>query len=280
MTPQNFYNSIQAYARRISVSCEKLRPHYKPGRVHDLRTTFKKLRALLRWQGQEMEKKAFKKRVKKLYRAAGDLRNMQVLLKDMHSKKTILPQFTGWLKEKLDQSKKKWKKIYREKTTRRLEKNLPGPGSEILHRRWFFTRKIRELQLILQTPSINDEALHEARKILKDLQYVIEWCQKNKLVMPDISLEQVKENGKIAGDYHDQCTAIELIETYIGQEKEAPAATAARRVRRQWMRQKAAQKKSLLQSLSLLAFPKKHSLQKNNGQIQIIKPLSLPFSHN
>lgn len=158
----------------------------------------------------------------------------------------MLPAFEEWLNTRLANDKKQWKKIYTKTITHQLEKKITKIKT-VTRPQWLLSKKT-ELRSILKNPT--DIALHEVRKIYKDLQYIEEWAQKNKVVVPVTLPGELAKNGKRLGQYHDRVIAVEYITKYIQQEKVKAAKKEAEIQQKKWVTQKANQKKTLLRSLS------------------------------
>src|SRR3954471_14443867 len=100
-----FYKSLTAKAKQLGRYTRKVDNSFDPGTVHDLRSTFKKLRALLRWQ--RAGKKAYKC-FKTTYDKAGDIRNIQVAQEMLKKENYIDAGFNDWLSAMLERLKKEW----------------------------------------------------------------------------------------------------------------------------------------------------------------------------
>ncbi|MES2372650.1 MAG: CHAD domain-containing protein [Bacteroidota bacterium] len=249
MTLQHLHHSIHKHAQDVAELCDEIGDDFQQAAVHDFRTTIKKIRALLRWQHKGGN--IFKGPFGKIYHAAGRVRDLHVLLATLHKEKTTIP-FIQWLEEELDHSKKSWKKLYRRKIIRHFQKEIEQISTNVSGHTAFFREKTEEIQWIIHMPSIDDIALHEIRKILKDMQYVTQWCQVNKIPIPSLSSLRLKENGKKIGAYNDLRIGIELLDVYLAQETHAGIILDLKDLKQKWLTQKEKQKVSLMRSLSIV----------------------------
>jgi CHAD domain-containing protein len=240
----DLHTTLKKSGHTVSARAVLLKPNYRLPAVHDFRTAVKKLRAFLRWQS--MDRKTTGKDFRNIYHAAGDIRNLQVLLKHIREKKISLPQFSRWLRSELKKAKKKWEKTYDKKIMTGLEKKL-AKIKTVRYRQWFLVKKT-ELRSILKSPT--DASLHEARKIYKDLQYINEWSKKNKTHLPPGSPRELAKAGKQLGRYHDRVIALDCLATYLALETDTVATQKALLLQKKWILQKASHKRTLLEFLS------------------------------
>jgi CHAD domain-containing protein len=88
-------------------------PGFDDEHIHKMRTTVKKMRALSRWMG--IPPQVMKGYVRKVYRAAGKIRDAQLLLKSIATEDNVPPPFRTWLEARLEEMKMEWSRIYDEK---------------------------------------------------------------------------------------------------------------------------------------------------------------------
>ena len=89
--------------------------------------------------------------------------------------------------------------------------------------------------------------------MVKDMQYILEWVQKNGIdagvITQDISIQQLKYVGGHMGNYNDQHIALILLSNYLMQETNVTARREALLVQHRWEQQKNRQKNKLIQLL-------------------------------
>jgi CHAD domain len=247
-------NSILRYGDEVKRYSHKISPHFKAATIHRFRTATKKLRSLLRWQ--HTQKETLPASFVKIYHASGDLRNAQLLLVSLNKDKINLPGFILWLATHTGNLQLDWNGIYNKRKFRKLKRKLSNTmpqktGKKALQ--LFFSKKIHKLQTIIKLPAPTDDMLHEVRKILKDMQYVKQWCKKKwpagNNAIRKVSLLQLKKLGELAGNYNDKRTGLLLIATYQDEEKDGKAITAARIIQKKLQQQNVKLKKQLLHSL-------------------------------
>ena len=243
------YKSIQSYAKDLAKCSEQIASKFAPDIIHALRTTFKKLRALLRWQ--KANKKIYLP-FKKLYDVAGEIRVAQVA-GEMLNKEGATPRvFKKWLAIRSVEKKKRWDKFYDEKILSRLQQKLEDLRVHRQGNACFFKKRIKEIGQIINADPVADTALHDIRKKLKDMQYTLEW-HKNKSNPKDLTkmmpVAQLKNIGKQIGTYNDTRMLLVLLNTYVKQENKNGSIDTVNPLIHKWRQNKAAQKEKLLQQL-------------------------------
>ena len=226
----------------------KVKTKFDEDIIHDLRTTFKKLRALLRWTGIDKKKyKAFKK----IYHAAGDLRNIQVALQTL-KKERDTNHLLKWLSDRLLKIKKKWLKIHQQKILHQL-KNRTSKLQVSVNKRNFFRENSNKIKHFLKRNTVSDEAVHEVRKLMKDMQYVFLWCREKSesrnVDFINISFTQLKRLNKKAGHYIDTCCVLMLLNEYKEEEKNKESVTKTNAIVRKINKNKSLYKRQLLSML-------------------------------
>jgi CHAD domain-containing protein len=250
MNTKIFYSSIIALSKKLLKYSSHTGDEFDQEIIHSLRTSFKKLRALLRWQ--QVDKKILVS-FKKIYAAAGQLRNIQVV-------QEILPEehttgiFTNWLSARLVKSQDEWNKVYERKTGiqffEKLEKVKLNPRTH----RSFFSKKIKEINKILSIDPVPDVLLHEVRKLCKDMQYVLEYVAKKEnfpgsrlIHMPVKKLITITRK---IGEYNDKRMLVSLLTACASQLKEPDLKREIRTILDKQRQEKELQKKKLLSLLT------------------------------
>ena len=90
--------------------------------------------------------------------------------------------------------------------------------------------------------------MHNARKMLKDMQYVYEWSEKKGVTHDRPTLEILKRIGHQAGNFNDKRIAVQQLTVYL--EKEAPEdGQALAVIKNQWEESREKQKQELIATL-------------------------------
>jgi len=219
--------------------------------IHSFRTHVKKLRAFFRWLGNE--KKALSPSFKEIYHISGELRDIQVLLKNMEEKKEELPAFTAWLHENAGRLQQLWDDTYDPAVIRHLQASLEHPELKKptpRRLRSFFHRRVGNIESIVFLPAPDDDHLHDIRKELKNLYFVYTWGKENDFAeKEDTTPQLLKELGEECGQFNDRRTALALLGAYIQQEQQPEARQAAEKLQQKWEEERLAHKRDLLQRL-------------------------------
>jgi len=252
MSGKKANRSIHKYEEALSASAGQITLQFDMDCVHDFRTTVKKLRALLRWLSSV--KKPLTKSFAAIYHLSGELRNAQVLLKDTEAEKEALEGFRNWLNVSITRLEEQWYKTYDRRIIQRLCKKIERSGyqkGEWETIRRFCRKRVNRIRGILYLSPPPDEEMHNARKMLKDMLYVYEWGEKNKLVDEGPELATLKHISHQAGRFNDQRIAILLLTTYLEEEKpEGSSLHTVLDIRQKWEESADKQKKELIGALT------------------------------
>ncbi|HEX9509214.1 MAG TPA: CHAD domain-containing protein [Puia sp.] len=258
MSGIKIHNTIRKQGENLSGLAAQITLRFDADSVHDFRTTTKKLRALSKWLSPV--KKPLTKSFTGLYHITGELRNAQVLLTDLEtaredpSERKDLAGFRSWLTAFITRQKEEWYKAYDRPVIRRLRKKIKRSGykkgnEEGLKR--FCRKRVNHISGILYIPSPSDEELHNARKMLQDMQYVYEFSGKKGLVDDAPTLETLKRIGKQAGAFNDKRMAVLLLTRYLEEERpEDSCYQAAMEIKGKWDKSRERQKKELIDTLT------------------------------
>lgn len=239
----------------------QLAPHYDDVRIHALRTRFKKLRAVLRfaaaagsipdrWEG-------LPKTAKALYQSAGAIRDAQVLLLNVSALAgPPLPRMALWLAGRIAGAQGDWQQLYHKKTLRRLEEKLEKIRPAHLRPaqlRSHFKSKLRQMQQLSAQSAATDEQIHDIRKLIKELQYLLAWSKRywpeGHAAVAHFPLRRIKSLGELAGSYNDLRNAIAALRLYARSEEDNAALAAAGTVLKTWETQRAIMRTKLLRAV-------------------------------
>lgn len=243
-----FYKTIQSHGKDLAKYSAEVSRKFEPGAIHELRTTYKKLRALLRWQKAN---KNIYTAFRKTYHLAGEMRAIQ-LAKEMIAKDKGAPRsFTMWLSYQLKKKKLQWNNLYSEKFLHRMQRHLDDPDVSIALHKKFFHKRSGKINKIINAVTIADEALHEIRKMIKDMQYVAEFCN-GKIKHPvtkSFTITWLKAVGKQIGSFNDTRMLSLLLADFVKQRHRRPLSKDAYFFIDKWARKKEMQKKRLVKKL-------------------------------
>lgn len=210
------YDQLQKYQERISILASQIGAQFDDESVHELRTTVKKLRSIIRWLAKG--KASLPASLKRLYRLSGEIRNTQVLLISLQNKGGASIQLQAWLLANLSSQEDQWLSAYHARLQLRVWKKVSAIRFDKMSKRrldLFVLRKKKEIKKIFGNPRLTDEQLHSIRKILKDMENVMDWCSKIKLLdKGSVPLTSIKAIALQAGDFNDKRVALEILQVY------------------------------------------------------------------
>jgi len=214
-----FNNSIVSETKELFDHTGKTGDDFDQETIHELRTHFKKIRALLRWQQANKRSYTF---FKNIYEQAGKIRNIQVAQEILKNEAGIPEEFNNWLNAKLIYLKKEWHTGNKKKIERKLLQHFKKV--KFAQHKKFFPCKMESIQQIAGRKVISDTDMHQVRKEIKDIQYASEWWKKNTdaqvEVLKNIPVAKLKKIGIQIGNYNDKCTLINLFKIYLVVKKE------------------------------------------------------------
>ena len=207
--------------------------------VHELRLSIKKLRAFHKLAeglllDQSDEHIHLKHRVRKLFKAAGQLRDtqVQILMLSRFGEQTDIqyPEFDTWLKTR------EMKQIQR--FTKNPKQVVPQAEAQSNHQKIGKLLSLAEDEAILKSASevlsdvystmrnllaghMSERNLHRIRIIAKQMRYIINIMFQ---IYPDfkftyISVDSLREIEVAAGKWHDNLVRVELLEKFLKKKK-------------------------------------------------------------
>jgi CHAD domain-containing protein len=246
--------AMDSYLKEMEKHARKISRGFDVEEIHHFRTATKKLRSLLRLQ--DVGKKVFPKRFMDSYHFSGDLRNAQLLLISLNESTTRLPNFLLWLATYIGEREQGWKKNYSDKLIPRLKQSLNNkklPPLKVKHLQGFFDSHIARVEKIIHNPAPSDDALHDIRKLMKDLLYLRQWSKK---YWPEgwagtkkFTLSRLKKLADVAGSYNDLRTGQDLLAEYLEQETDPKAIKAAILFQKKQAKQSVDNKQDLVTAL-------------------------------
>jgi CHAD domain-containing protein len=250
---KQFHHTVKTETKKIVRLKKKISPHFDEELIHTFRTRIKRFRAILRWQ--HLEERVFTKSFKKVYHAAGDIRDGQVLIGKLSTAKNIPPQFLLWLNARTSLAKKRWDDINdndlqewaKASGLQNINIRTQSPGS-------FYRKKLNLLKPDPAVIRMSDERLHRQRKAMKDIQYVMEWNEANNTHKKKAgsSIKLVKSVSAKAGEYMDKANALNLLNAWLRDEPDQKVSDVVRELQRVWQNEKRRERRGLLMEISLL----------------------------
>lgn len=199
----------------------KLRESFDPEELHDYRLEMKKLKAflqLLNTYRSQQEKVKLNKGFKNYYKLAGDLRNLQLheqRVQKLASEHNIKPPVV-YLSLLQEEKEKVMEQLHIEKQAisfKKFQKEMHYTKPLELKanvRKSYLVNQYNALMTLLVATSTNDEALHEVRKIVKDIGYNRDYLDSYiSLLLPAVLVkkEYTDDLAEKLGVFHDLCVS-------------------------------------------------------------------------
>lgn len=199
--------------------CHTIDKKFDAESIHEFRVQSKKIRALLRLLALQTGNADIRltRRVKELYRLAGVMRDYQLMLQDAGDD---IPELAKWLRHNIGAAQHKWQDNYKDKVLSRfadktyeLAESIDAGTVEK-----FFRQRCKTIRRTVTDPDPEDEALHELRKLLKDMMYIASFCEhhwpKGFQRLERFPLADLKPLSAMAGDYNDHTNRISFLYSF------------------------------------------------------------------
>lgn len=248
---------IHFYFKKLKRYSEQVKKNFDKKAIHLFRVTVKKLRAYLRMQRLKATHPGelkFPSHFKKLYSLMGKIRDRQLYLERI-KKVGLFNEVTDLEKEinKLRSQKKYFlNKNQFDEIEKRIVRYLP-PQSNSNNIEEFILQKTRNIQAILSKKNYSDKDLHNIRKNIKDIIYIIKLLPNDvKFSLPAVpwnedQLKDAESFAQLLGLFNDSC--IELSFSKPATNKNTTAS-----IRHELLAQKRKLKKDILNKLPELKF--------------------------
>ncbi len=221
MKSKSITDVYQSEIESLSSAFDRLLRDFDVDANHDFRTGIKKLRAFLRLTDLSLPDRSNKipRPIKAFYHLTGELRNLQLQSERVDQIcNTLLIDAPSTYEDALYHRQSIARKnvehaatdVSFHKFSEELCRHIPPPLHRPMKRR-FVRGGLTRLAGLLAFPVLSDEALHEVRKILKDLVYNYEYLGTDihSLVPPPLNdLESMEDLTRQLGDLHDLSTAL------------------------------------------------------------------------
>lgn len=191
--------------------------------IHEMRTTYKKLRAFLRFMHDVNNKngKVIPKKLKKLYQSAGALRDLQLHIKDIENDAAHhkLDGYANFLLLKANDAQNDLLNTINgfsgKRTIKKIQKNIPGKLSGTALQLYLCDKR-NELNTFIRH-NATDDNLHSARKIIKDILY-LEAIFGKKTGYSDARMKRYKHLSDLLGAHNDMAVDIAFTEQVISKD--------------------------------------------------------------
>jgi CHAD domain-containing protein len=214
--------------KKVKKEYHRLEDHYDEEPLHDYRAEMKKLKAFIRLLNINRspgKKIRIGKKMKDVYRLSGDVRNLQLhqqRIKDIVEKRSLdhPGSYMKFLDEEKTNAAEHLKSATKKLSFHQFSKNIfDGKPFRIddhdINR--YFVQQLNILAILLVEPSLSDENLHEARKILKDIGYNRSYLSEAlPLTIPALisDPDQTDNMTQKLGAFHDVCVSLAFLEPY------------------------------------------------------------------
>lgn len=221
-------------------------PAFEEEKIHKIRTTIKKMRAIGDWADMPV-----KKFFRKSYKILGRIRDLQVVLSKIKKGDYIVPaSFTEWLESNLHHFKAEWQTKYDNRKIKRQLANLKKSLNKAKkhnkkHALRFEKHKDESLSSFIHERPLSDEVIHSGRKTIKEIGFLNKW-QNNS------SVDEMNNLSDETGNYMDTITAIHLFEQYISEQSDESKKNEGEAILLKWKANKDHDKIHLLKSIDSL----------------------------
>lgn len=217
--------SVEERFKKINLVLQKVIPDFAPDDIHDFRVEVKKLKALLKLFSSASENPSiflFPKRLNKVYKTLGHLREWQIQKQkiDRSRSEKNYPGHLPYLNKidvKTELYKLKavdliWDLPSFVQNKEQIKNCCPDKGLTATISA-FFHSKMEIIHNMLLSGKRDDESMHEMRKLLKDVQYVLSEAEKKGEPVEGFSrLKTIQKVSGQLGEFHDLYVALALLD--------------------------------------------------------------------
>lgn len=263
---QKWHQVIEHRFNKTELALQKITRDFTGDHIHDFRVEIKKLKAVIRLISYNVPDPVvckFPKPLNKLYKALGSLREWQI-------QKTNIVQASGEmhfaiptnymhkinLKTFADQ-RRVMELIQKLPDMKKMKDQIKSNGPDELSPASiirFIQTKIHAVQVVVKSGKEDDESMHDMRKKIKDIQYVLSGIAKTGEIDEQSSpLESVQEVSGQLGDYHDLCTSLALLKKELQiSNTETGEKKMLRKIKESWQAEKLKLRKQTIRSTKAL----------------------------
>jgi CHAD domain-containing protein len=260
MEKKRLSHIVHHYFRQLEKYSKKMKDEFDEETIHNLRVNYKKLRSflrMLRLRAAQPAELKFSHSLKKLYAAAGKIRDRQLCLKRVkETSKTLARQKTNELKKEIKDLGHK-DDFPGKKELQALEENMIDhlPSASITLPRDFISQKLETVRGIQARGTYNDTELHTIRKCLKDIFYIIAIYKDDLRIHLPFTLWNDQETKKVEeflqklGGFNDTVIALSFVPLAEMRKAGQQEKEDLQAMRRQWLFEKRKSKRDITQEL-------------------------------
>lgn len=231
MKQKEIVKIVEARFKTIDKLCHKILKKFNTADIHDFRVEIKKLRAFLKLcDNKKVKKPGIPTLLKSFYGCTGLIRDIQLyklsLLKYTTDKNIKQPaEYTTLLKNEKDHFTKQASSLMKNYAVQDVKQKLFSQLPEEIKKstlKKFTENKLRNLKHQLENLK-DDTAVHNVRKILKDLLYNRDYIKDHANFPKAISNKnKLRSLTKTLGEFIDKSMQLEFLqEHYLGKLKDA-----------------------------------------------------------
>ena len=252
-----FFKQLKKYLEKIDSDADE-------DAIHDFRINVKKLRAFLRMirlAAKDPDELKFPRSFKKMYAKLGKIRDRQLLIKRIKELDNVHPD------AKIRDLKKEIKELSNgsgdflsKKDLKEIEddfiNHLPAVPAEIIKN--FIEGKIVMIRETVQKGDFSDTELHNIRKSLKDIHYIIGICRDDlKIALPflfwsDQEVGKAEDLSHTIGLFNDTTIALSFLPLSEIREANNDERPSLQSIRRKCLAEKQKLKKTIIHDLATI----------------------------
>jgi CHAD domain-containing protein len=265
MDKQHIRRITDAYYRKLKKHLDEVAAGFNAAAIHQFRVTYKKLRAFFRMlslENRQQDEITILKKFKQVYNLAGAIRDLQLQRLRVHRAAASLhAKAQGYfivLSKEMNRYKIELLQALDENPLAESKKktNAALPGQCRAQRfQSFIKKKQNNIQHLLSSTHLSDDAVHEIRKNIKDLFYNSEIQQKAGHPAARQGIWKGKDEQclhqllEALGHFQDQCTAVALLKPAWLNKVHTVSGGLLQQIKEQWLAEKAVAKKQLIKKL-------------------------------
>ena len=246
MKSQKIRRAVQVRMKDMERNAVLFLIAHDPEAVHQLRISYKRLRALVRLArlGNRKKHARIPGDLKNIYHLAGDLRNHQLYYKSLLLIHSEPSNYIDHIRQRVVQKETSLTHTIGQANfpilAKKLRKNLPAAIGRKQLKQFIAGRSASILHLI--KPGITDSDLHTLRKYLKDITYDVQamgrTSKKNKLIAGKNKLNHLKKLGALLSAHQDVVVNLSLMDADQGVASFIAGREWLAQAREQWVVQK------------------------------------------
>lgn len=264
MKEEAIITQLELRVKKLKKHFVKLQESFDPEELHDYRLEVKKLKAFIRLLNASKshhKKIRLNHHVKSYYKLAGNVRNLELhekrileLVKEnqLNTPVTYLALLEKEKKNALEQLQQAEQTISFEQLRKEVQDNVPS-GLSAGDCKSYLINQRHAIAAIVVSAMTNDEALHEVRKIVKDIGYNRDYLSSSmSLILPVflINKEHTDALAETLGVFHDYCVSLSFLQLpHVTQIKDEREKVVLKEIQDIIESKKANMKKSIMQQL-------------------------------